>query len=1494
MSHINGKFNLIKINNLEIFFNNLIFLYNSTINEKGTKIKEKNKYINLIEILKKKLFLEHDDFFIPFFSEKNIFITELIMNGYIELELTKQENTNAISILNKIFPFMMDKKYFFFIYKKLSKIYRELNTLNNINEKNIIKFSKVLNLWKLFFSYDDNNELNKKYIYFFGNNYISINIHNISNNYSHTIINIFLFKSPLFSILNKNNIDFSLVELYKKDNNEIINIKYKDIFNIKNENDVKEIKFIIDENKISCILNNNQNNIKNIFISKEKFVFNRIKLLKNFSGKISLLEIIRKYKNNNEKRIEIKPGKNDLNIDNNLIEEKIEIKLKNDKKNIFYKYNPEILYENIKYYGGFESFIPIMKIFNKLFLLIFTKKDKENLNKIKDLYKAFFKIIINLIYFSEKNLKNFFEIIIPLIASLSEINEVIPYKEIKNEIYKDNNFIDLFVLISISPCPLSVKKIFMKIFGININEINYVFLDFKNSEKILIKYNNNLDWYSFMIFIKIEFIILVTNDINKIPKGFISILSNIYNAIDNNINIVKDIPQKNKLKIKAMIQLFLAILNNLNEKKMKFPDNFKKIKNFDLLNFIHEFPFEENDLIIIIFKIMKYLFILNKSELIKFGGNKSEECYFSKFYILFLSLKGIFNISNNNNENLKKNFKEMMKFFPENKSLILEILDENREMHFIKEEEVIIEEIVDFHGQYRHLMKELFIFNRLWSKEKLFFEFKYELKYKNINYYTANFQRPMLFPILDYESQYPKFSYFNIDNNFYLKDLKENKNHIITKEYIFDFSSKELDKLNEKSNKELIINIAKKYIENIQIYDACLIKRTHHVKGKIFIVMIDGILKKIYFYSFLNNDKKLCKGSIFKCPLKDINRKICIKLKDIRLIMRRIYFYKKTGIEIFTKSKSYYFNFCENNNGEKTCEIIINLMVYYSQNALYPININGNIIGYSKIFFNKENLKENDELIFIKNKYIDELINHWIKINKNDNIEKNLSSFDALIYLNLLSNRSYNDIYQYPVFPLLFFYDIDNHNEIERDLENHIGFQTEPKLSARRKKKIIDIFNTKKEEIENGLNKDKNAFYFESNFSNVNYICNYLVRIFPYSFICIELQGDGFDKKNLFNSIEETFYDISYKENDLRELIPEFFYFPEMFLNINKINLYKNENIRNTNDVKIPEEFLNEKNKDNKSTFYFYCKYISNMRETLEKNHMKVYKWKDLIFGTKQKYLSCSGDNLLFQPRAYISFDNNKNIKTQEDIEFGLLPIQIINKEKEVNVKLEQKRELNKKESENNNLVYIKNKIIQYKNLINIIDNEIIDFSYNETNIIINKTIPKIEFLIEGELYKEFYENISSINYFHFNKRLHMFVISSIDGVLLLYILPGKLINMIKHPIKNIFFDFVFLSSNPFPNIIAFDKQEKNFYSFSLNGFFINKINLSDIDNFILNENDKINIIPIFDDENGIYKDFLIVQINENESIDLNIKNNFFLNVPFFEKIDTNDICFYK
>ena len=54
---------------------------------------------------------------------------------------------------------------------------------------------------------------------------------------------------------------------------------------------------------------------------------------------------------------------------------------------------------------------------------------------------------------------------------------------------------------------------------------------------------------------------------------------------------------------------------------------------------------------------------------------------------------------------------------------------------------------------YRHYAKELFTYNRYWSNKELFFgnnkDNKSKLKYKQLTYYTRNYQQPILYPILE-------------------------------------------------------------------------------------------------------------------------------------------------------------------------------------------------------------------------------------------------------------------------------------------------------------------------------------------------------------------------------------------------------------------------------------------------------------------------------------------------------------------------------------------------------------------------------------------------------------------------------------------------------------------------------------------------------------------------------------------------------------------------
>ena len=88
------------------------------------------------------------------------------------------------------------------------------------------------------------------------------------------------------------------------------------------------------------------------------------------------------------------------------------------------------------------------------------------------------------------------------------------------------------------------------------------------------------------------------------------------------------------------------------------------------------------------------------------------------------------------------------------------------------------------------------------------------------------------------------------------------------------------------------------------------------------------------------------------------------------------------------------------------------------------------------------------------------------------------------------------------------------------------------------------------------------------------WLLHYLTRIFPFSNISIELQGDKFDDPNrLLISVNKSFEASSSHEGDIRELCPEFFYLPEIFVNRNNLDLkIKSKNFKeNSNDVILPK-----------------------------------------------------------------------------------------------------------------------------------------------------------------------------------------------------------------------------------------------------------------------------------------------------------------------------------
>ena len=117
-------------------------------------------------------------------------------------------------------------------------------------------------------------------------------------------------------------------------------------------------------------------------------------------------------------------------------------------------------------------------------------------------------------------------------------------------------------------------------------------------------------------------------------------------------------------------------------------------------------------------------------------------------------------------------------------------------------------------------------------------------------------------------------------------------------------------------------------------------------------------------------------------------------------------------------------------------------------------------------------------------------------------------------------------------------------------------------------------------------------YFYSSHYSNPFYVVHYMYKIFPYCCCAIELQGDGFDKRERqFISIIESWKNCMNENTDVRELIPEFYFLPEMFVNLNKINFWENE--------KISEKKNNNPNLGKDQDYYFFFSDIFSFSQKL-------------------------------------------------------------------------------------------------------------------------------------------------------------------------------------------------------------------------------------------------------------------------------------------------------
>ena len=809
---------------------------------------------------------------------------------------------------------------------------------------------------------------------------------------------------------------------------------------------------------------------------------------------------------------------------------------------------------------------------------------------------------------------------------------------------------------------------------------------------------------------------------------------------------------------------------------------------------------------------------------------------------------------------------------------------------------------------FRHIMKQLFIYNRYWSKKEFFFKCNNEnnndslkLKYKQLSNFTQNFQQPILYPILEFGQYLPSFSRFKLNNLF-----THNLNKVVN--YNFNFESNVLTETVKKNDP---LNFEKKR----EI--CCLVKKSYHVKGEIIIIKREraNYLFEIIFCSNSDNsgetcnksDKdnniknrelinstniKICYGSVFPCLKKEFNRKILIKSQDIKFILIRNYYRRTSALEIFTykSNKTYYFNFKNIIDYKNPLKNII-LEEANKSGFFKEIKFNNNIIGYYNMIYQSKMFP----LFYDKLKNFDKKLDYY-------------NNYDLLTIINLLSNRSFKDLYQYPIFPILYKKNniLENQEIKERDLSQHLGIQALNEKSKSRKDIIEDSYAASQEEIneqETEGEEIEEPCLFNTHYSNPVYICNYLIRIFPYSLLAIEFQGEAFDSANrIFHSIKTTLENTLAQKSDLREMIPEMYYFPDLYYNTNELKF--GELLDGSHIDTVIVNSVNEQK-------YEKYKYLKNLRDYFESDDLKLNSWIDLIFGINQKKTKDRRNH--FADFMYLHLDENQqkkdlnNALNMQKFEFGVQPIQLFDKpfpnSKDKTKYLPEIKKYNIKQFQNEHFIIKGDKNMCFKcegynniyvDYIEIINKKILSnknpdddkhFKIKENfnsffyyifigDVLGNITIYK--HLLNGiyknrhfkiikdkgleneidtnyKIIKKLTDHYSQIKYIDYNPRLNLFLSYSLDGFINIYLFPKcklvralKVFNITK---SNEILQKVVLVSNPFPMIFTYDKN--NMYTISLNGDLIKKENL---------KGDKMVILPCIDKNCGLVNDCILIR----------------------------------
>jgi hypothetical protein len=234
-----------------------------------------------------------------------------------------------------------------------------------------------------------------------------------------------------------------------------------------------------------------------------------------------------------------------------------------------------------------------------------------------------------------------------------------------------------------------------------------------------------------------------------------------------------------------------------------------------------------------------------------------------------------------------------------------------------------------------------------------------------------------------------------------------------------------------------------------------------------------------------------------------------------------------------------------------------------------------------------------------------------------------ISNLQYLLAVNKCAGRSYLDASRYPLIPwCVRSYDTPLIKLYEptyfRDLAKPFGLMSDNQRAA----SYLEHYQSMVKD------KEPHPFYFGTYVSNVSSVLQYLMRLEPVSKCWKSFYGRVHESpERIFHSLVKHYQSIATTSQDLKESIPEFYFLPEMFQNLNSLSIVDkpSENWR-VDHFEFPTWA-----KDNPYHFVYLNRIILESEIVTE----RLPNWINLIFGSHQQGKKALASKNIYQPTIY-------------------------------------------------------------------------------------------------------------------------------------------------------------------------------------------------------------------------------------------------------------------